>query len=92
MSFRQVILFISILFGLYVVTISLLNISDRVSSASAEEIKEKKILYWTCGMHLSVKMDKPGKCPICAMDLVPVYEKGARAVEAGGPVNPQLYI
>ncbi|HHT9107960.1 MAG TPA: efflux RND transporter periplasmic adaptor subunit [Candidatus Wunengus sp. YC63] len=47
----------------------------------AKEVKEKKILYWTCGMHPSVKMDKPGKCPICAMDLIPVYEKGAGAEE-----------
>src|SRR3972149_11528180 len=90
MSFRQVILFISILFGLYVFTISLLDISDRVPSASAEETKEKKILYWACGMHPSVKMDKPGKCPICAMDLVPVYEKGAGAVEAGALVTIEL--
>jgi len=90
MSFRQVILFISILFGLYVVTIPLLDISDRVPSASAEELKEKKILYWTCGMHPSVRMDKPGKCPICAMDLVPVYEKGAGAEEAGALATIEL--
>ncbi|OHB96950.1 MAG: hypothetical protein A2W74_00970 [Planctomycetes bacterium RIFCSPLOWO2_12_38_17] len=90
MSFRQVILFISILFGLYVFTISLLDISDRVPSASAEETKEKKILYWTCGMHPSVKMDKPGKCPICAMDLVPVYEKGAGVEEAGALATIEL--
>src|SRR3989337_2015910 len=90
MSFRQVILFISILVGLYVFTISLLDISDRVPSASAEELKEKKILYWTCGMHPSVRMDKPGKCPICAMDLVPVYEKGAGAEEAGALATIEL--
>ncbi|OHC01531.1 MAG: hypothetical protein A3H23_07010 [Planctomycetes bacterium RIFCSPLOWO2_12_FULL_40_19] len=57
------------------------NISFITSIANAEETKEKKIIYWTCGMHPSVKMDKPGKCPICAMDLVPVYEKGAGAEE-----------
>lgn len=90
MSFRQVILFISILFGSYIVTIPLLDISDRVPSASAEEGKEKKIMYWTCGMHPSVKMDKPGKCPICAMDLVPVYEKGAGAEEAGALATVEL--
>ncbi|MBI2469778.1 MAG: efflux RND transporter periplasmic adaptor subunit [Planctomycetes bacterium] len=61
-----------------------------VSSANAEETKEKKILYWTCGMHPSVKMDKPGKCPICAMDLVPVYEKGAGVEEAGALATIEL--
>ena len=37
-----------------------------------------KILYYTCPMHPSVRADKPGACPICGMNLVPVYssEKG----------------
>src|SRR5574342_1262115 len=84
MSFRQVILFIlCVLINIHAFTISSFDVSVCVPSASAKEIKEKKILYWTCGMHLSVKMDKPGKCPICAMDLVPVYEKGAGVAEEG---------
>jgi hypothetical protein len=33
----------------------------------------RKILYYTCPMHASVKSDKPGDCPICGMHLVPVY-------------------
>ncbi|MBV6519504.1 MAG: hypothetical protein DCC43_02975 [Candidatus Brocadia sp.] len=64
--------------------------SHLLFSAYADEGKEKKILYWTCGMHPSVKMDKPGKCPICAMDLVPVYEKGAGAVEEGALATVEL--
>lgn len=31
---------------------------------------EKKDEIWTCSMHPQIKMDKPGKCPICAMDLI----------------------
>lgn len=27
---------------------------------------------WTCSMHPQIKMDKPGQCPICAMDLIPL--------------------
>ncbi len=61
-----------------------------ISSAYAEEVKEKKILYWTCGMHPSVKMDKPGKCPICGMDLIPVYEKGAGKEEEGAAAMVEL--
>jgi hypothetical protein len=30
---------------------------------------------YTCPMHPDVKSDKPGECPQCGMDLVPV-EKG----------------
>ena len=25
---------------------------------------------WTCSMHPQIRQDKPGKCPICAMDLI----------------------
>ncbi|OQZ02279.1 MAG: hypothetical protein B6D34_11580 [Candidatus Brocadia sp. UTAMX1] len=63
------------------------DVFSLVSSANAEEAKEKKILYWTCGMHPSVKMEKPGKCPICAMDLVPVYEKGVAGEKEEGTLT-----
>jgi Cu(I)/Ag(I) efflux system membrane fusion protein len=32
--------------------------------------------YYTCTMHPSVHEKKPGKCPICSMDLVPVMKGG----------------
>ncbi len=31
-----------------------------------------KTTIWTCAMHPQIRMDKPGKCPICGMDLVPL--------------------
>ena len=33
-----------------------------------------KILYYTCPMpeHSDIHEDKPGKCPICGMTLIPV--------------------
>lgn len=27
---------------------------------------------WTCSMHPQIRQPKPGKCPICGMDLIPV--------------------
>ncbi|MEK7699896.1 MAG: efflux RND transporter periplasmic adaptor subunit, partial [Planctomycetota bacterium] len=69
---------------------SLPGILHLVSPADAGESKEKKILYWTCGMHPSVRMDKPGKCPICGMDLVPVYEKSAGKGEEGAVAVVEL--
>ena len=30
---------------------------------------------WTCSMHPQIKLGKPGKCPICHMDLIPVETK-----------------
>lgn len=29
---------------------------------------------WTCSMHPQVRQPDPGKCPICAMDLIPLQE------------------
>jgi len=38
---------------------------------------DSNIDYYTCTMHPSVHSKTPGKCPICSMDLVPVYKKVA---------------
>lgn len=40
----------------------------------AESSSERKIKYWTCSMHPQIKLPKSGQCPMCAMDLIPVYE------------------
>ena len=29
---------------------------------------------WTCAMHPQIKLPKPGKCPICSMDLIPLEQ------------------
>jgi Cu(I)/Ag(I) efflux system membrane fusion protein len=42
---------------------------------------EKKVLYYQSPMHPWVKLDKPGKCTVCGMELVPVYE-GAQPMQA----------
>ncbi len=31
---------------------------------------------WTCSMHPQIRMHKPGKCPICFMDLIALAESG----------------
>jgi membrane fusion protein, copper/silver efflux system len=45
------------------------------SKGPAPAIASADIDYWTCTMHPSVHAQKPGKCPICGMDLVPVMKK-----------------
>jgi len=29
---------------------------------------------WTCSMHPQIRMNEPGQCPICGMDLIPVQQ------------------
>lgn len=38
---------------------------------------EKAHQIWTCSMHPQIRMDKPGKCPICGMDLIPLQTSTA---------------
>ncbi|MFQ6036781.1 MAG: efflux RND transporter periplasmic adaptor subunit, partial [Sedimentisphaerales bacterium] len=33
--------------------------------------------WWTCSMHPQIRQPKPGKCPICFMDLIPVASEQA---------------
>ncbi len=35
-------------------------------------VQDKKTGIWTCSMHPQIKMDKPGNCPICGMELIPL--------------------
>lgn len=44
---------------------------------------------WTCSMHPQIKMDKPGQCPICAMDLIPLQKSGSGG-EAVDPNSIQM--
>ncbi len=42
-------------------------------AASGNYQKEAlKAQLWTCSMHPQIKLPKPGKCPICYMDLIPL--------------------
>ena len=42
---------------------------------------------WTCSMHPQVRLDRPGKCPICEMPLIPA---GTSQGPADGPPMLQL--
>ena len=36
--------------------------------------KNKETTFYTCSMDPQVKEDKPGKCPICHMELTPIKQ------------------
>ena len=42
---------------------------------------------WTCSMHPQIKMDQPGKCPICAMDLIPLSQMSNSASSDSNAVH-----
>lgn len=40
----------------------------------AQHSEEASATIYTCSMHPQIRQDKPGLCPICAMDLIPLVE------------------
>lgn len=63
----------------------LLVLSFNISCSPKEDSKNKSNVakdehvhteeVWTCPMHPQIRQDKPGKCPICHMDLVKMGEE-----------------
>ena len=49
------------------------SIPHRLLAQTNAPSADRKILYYTCPMHPSVKADKPGNCPYCGMELEAVY-------------------
>ncbi len=43
--------------------------------ACEKSIPREDISHYTCPMHPQIRMDDPGSCPICGMDLVPVAKE-----------------
>jgi len=52
-----------------------------VASAPAEQAPADAEV-WTCVMHPQIRLPRPGQCPICGMDLVPVDADSSGAGEA----------
>ena len=63
-----------IVLGLVFWTGTLFNGGHDNTKAPAVEQggKEKPVHIWTCSMHPQIRMPKPGKCPLCGMDLIPL--------------------
>ena len=47
--------------------------SEQTELAENDHAGEAEI--WTCSMHPQIRMDEPGQCPICGMDLIPLEEE-----------------
>lgn len=43
----------------------------------------EKVSIWTCSMHPHIRMEQPGKCPICGMDLIPLAQSSSVSVDPG---------
>jgi Cu(I)/Ag(I) efflux system membrane fusion protein len=59
--------------------------SPKDKSSVEQTVNETKKTIWTCAMHPQIRMDHPGQCPICGMDLIPLIQNTA-------PVNPDAVV
>ena len=49
------------------------NSANNTQTASTEATEQ----IWTCSMHPQIRQEKQGKCPLCAMDLIPLKTGGS---------------
>jgi Cu(I)/Ag(I) efflux system membrane fusion protein len=49
---------------------------EKIDTHNHKE-ESAKATIWTCSMHPQIRMDHPGKCPICGMDLIPLNQNEA---------------
>ncbi len=48
----------------------------EAQAAGAAAAPGAEATIWTCSMHPQIRMNEPGKCPICGMDLIPATSAG----------------
>lgn len=70
-----------ILFGLFLGWLFFQSSSTAKEEHNHAEA-EKKNEIWTCSMHPQIKKDKPGLCPLCAMDLIPLSQNSTAQMDS----------
>jgi Cu(I)/Ag(I) efflux system membrane fusion protein len=56
---------------------------------SLQTAVEEKHQIWTCSMHPQIRQPKPGKCPICFMDLILVNQENTGSTERQLSLSPE---
>lgn len=59
--------------------------SAQDTSLNTEMVAAESV--WTCSMHPQIRENRPGKCPICGMDLIPVSARRG----SGAAFDPTTY-
>ncbi len=55
--------------------------SGKADEKHNHAAQSTKATIWTCAMHPQIKMNEPGKCPICGMDLIPVGQSSEATID-----------
>ncbi|MBG0859425.1 MAG: efflux RND transporter periplasmic adaptor subunit [Bacteroidales bacterium] len=80
MKQKIIIIAISLIIGIFLGWL-LFRSPHKTEVTQQTEEQAGKSTIWTCAMHPQIRMDKPGKCPICGMDLIPLSRAGAADID-----------
>ncbi|MCF6312838.1 MAG: efflux RND transporter periplasmic adaptor subunit [Verrucomicrobiales bacterium] len=53
---------------------------DGAGKSGHDHGAEGESTKWTCSMHPQIQQPKPGKCPICGMDLIPLKKSSKKSL------------
>jgi len=56
--------------------------SGGIKEDHKQTAKVAKKEIWTCAMHPQIRLDHPGKCPICAMELILLNQNGGVKIDS----------
>ena len=55
--------------------------SQRSEEKPLQSVETVKKTIWTCAMHPQIRMEQPGLCPICGMELIPLINSSTTYVD-----------
>lgn len=67
--------------GILLALVAMITACQNKNTEDHSKHNAADISYYTCSMHPQIRVDKPGKCPICQMDLIPVKNNGLETEE-----------
>lgn len=85
MSFNKYILWVVLVLAGFIAGGSIFHKPHAEKTEREQLAEDSKETIWTCAMHPQIRMDHPGKCPICGMDLIPLIQSTA-------PVDPDAIV
>jgi membrane fusion protein, copper/silver efflux system len=71
MKQKTTIIIISLLTGLFIGWL-VFHPSQNKDGKHGHSAEVTRSTIWTCSMHPQIRMEQPGKCPICGMELIPL--------------------
>ena len=71
--FKIIVLMVFAFFaGYFVESVLFQHSVDVEHDGPRGQVAQEEQTWWTCSMHPEIRLPKPGKCPKCPMDLIPV--------------------